>query len=233
MLSLNSKITRQTSSNRCSKMEKIHLQHVLPKVFLQRTDIVSDVWLKDVTFEKERLYLVEANSGTGKSSLCSFIYGYRNDYEGKILFDEEDSRQYTISQWTEMRQHHFALLWQELRMFPELTAMENVEIKNKLTGFQKKDVIRGWFEQLGIADKMDAKIGQMSFGQQQRVAMIRTLCQPFDFVFVDEPISHLDDTNSAIMGDILITEAKRQGAGVIATSIGKHIELNYDKILKL
>ncbi len=214
-------------------MEKIHLQHVLPKVFVQRTDIVSDVWLKDVTFEKERLYLVEANSGTGKSSLCSFIYGYRNDYEGKILFDEEDSRQYTISQWTEMRQHHFALLWQELRMFPELTAMENVEIKNKLTGFQKKDVIRGWFEQLGIADKMDAKIGQMSFGQQQRVAMIRTLCQPFDFVFVDEPISHLDDTNSAIMGDILITEAKRQGAGVIATSIGKHIELNYDKILKL
>lgn len=214
-------------------MEKIHLQHVLPKVFLQRTDIVSDVWLKDVTFDKERLYLVEANSGTGKSSLCSFIYGYRNDYEGKILFDEEDSRQYTISQWTEMRQRHFALLWQELRMFPELTAMENVEIKNKLTGFQKKDVIRGWFEQLGIADKMDAKIGQMSFGQQQRVAMIRTLCQPFDFVFVDEPISHLDDTNSAIMGDILITEAKRQGAGVIATSIGKHIELNYDKILKL
>jgi ABC-type lipoprotein export system ATPase subunit len=202
-------------------------------VFLQRTDIVSDVWLKDVTFEKERLYLVEANSGTGKSSLCSFIYGYRNDYEGKILFDEEDSRQYAISQWTEMRQRHFALLWQELRMFPELTAMENVEIKNKLTGFQKKDVIRGWFEQLGIADKMDAKIGQMSFGQQQRVAMIRTLCQPFDFVFVDEPISHLDDTNSAIMGDILITEAKRQGAGVIATSIGKHIELNYDKILKL
>lgn len=214
-------------------MEKIHLQHVLPKVFLQRTDIMSDVWLKDVSFEKERLYLVEANSGTGKSSLCSFIYGYRNDYEGKILFDEDDSRQYAISQWTEMRQRHFALLWQELRMFPELTAMENVEIKNKLTGFQKKDVIRGWFEQLGIADKMDAKIGQMSFGQQQRVAMIRTLCQPFDFVFVDEPISHLDDTNSAIMGDILITEAKRQGAGVIATSIGKHIELNYDKILKL
>ena len=214
-------------------MEKIHLQHVLPKVFLQRTDIVSDVWLKDVSFEKEKIYLVEANSGTGKSSLCSFIYGYRNDYEGKILFDADDAREYNISRWTEIRQRHFALLWQELRMFPELTAMENVEIKNKLTGFQKKSVIEDWFEQLGIADKMDSKIGKMSFGQQQRVAMIRTLCQPFDFVFVDEPISHLDDTNSAIMGDILVREAKRQGAGVISTSIGKHIELNYDKILKL
>jgi len=214
-------------------MEKIHLQHLLPNVFAQRTDIESDIWKKEVTFEKEKLYLVEANSGTGKSSLCSFIYGYRQDYEGIILFDTDDARHYTIQQWTEMRKKHFALLWQELRMFPELTAMENVEIKNKLTGYQKKATIKQWFEELGIADKMDAKIGHMSFGQQQRVAMIRTLCQPFDFAFVDEPISHLDDTNSAIMGRILMDEAHRQGAGVIATSIGKHMELNYDKVFKL
>ena len=214
-------------------MEKIHLQHLLPNVFAQRTDIDSDIWKKDVVFEKEKLYLVEANSGTGKSSLCSFIYGYRQDYEGIILFDNDDARHYTISQWTEMRKRHFALLWQELRMFPELTAMENVEIKNKLTGFQNKNTINNWFEQLGIADKKDSKMGHMSFGQQQRVALIRTLCQPFDFVFVDEPISHLDDTNAAIMGDILTTEAKRQGAGVISTSIGKHIELNYDKVFRL
>ena len=116
-------------------------------------------------------------------------------------------------------------------MFPELTAMENVEIKNKLTGYQKKKQILEWFEMLGIADKVDAKMGRMSFGQQQRVALIRTLCQPF--VFVDEPISHLDDTNSEIMGRILTAEAKKQGAGIIATSIGKHIELNYDKVFKL
>ncbi len=48
----------------------------------------------------------------------------------------------------------------------------------------------------------------MSFGQQQRVAMIRALVQPFDFILVDEPISHLDDNNSKIMGDIMMTEAK-------------------------
>ena len=48
-----------------------------------------------------------------------------------------------------------------------------------------------WFEQLGIQDKMDTIVDKMSFGQQQRVALIRALCQPFDFIFVDEPISHL------------------------------------------
>ena len=73
----------------------------------------------------------------------------------------------------------------------------------------------------------------MSFGQQQRVALIRTLCQPFDFVFADEPISHLDDDNSAVMGQILTAEAKRQGAGIIVTSIGKHIDLPYDRVFRL
>ena len=214
-------------------MEKIQLINTLPNVFQTRTDISSDIWNQKVEFEKDKLYLVEANSGPGKSSLCSFIYGYRSDYQGQILFDGEETRNYSVAQWTEIRKKHFALLWQELRMFPELTAMENVQIKNKLTGYQKKKQILEWFEMLGIADKVDAKMGRMSFGQQQRVALIRALCQPFDFIFVDEPISHLDDTNSEIMGRILTTEAKRQGAGIIATSIGKHIELNYDKVFKL
>jgi ABC-type lipoprotein export system ATPase subunit len=214
-------------------MDKIQLIHTLPHVFANRDDIVSDIWQKDVTFEKGRIYLVEANSGTGKSSLCSYIYGYRHDYQGQILFDGEDTSRYTVAQWTDIRKKHFALLWQELRLFPELTAMENVEIKNKLTGFQKKKQIKEWFDLLGIADKQDTKIGRMSFGQQQRVALIRALCQPFDFLFVDEPISHLDDTNSEIMGRIMTAEAQRQGAGIIATSIGKHIELDYSQVFHL
>ncbi|MBQ6965071.1 MAG: ATP-binding cassette domain-containing protein [Bacteroidaceae bacterium] len=214
-------------------MNKIQLIHTLPNVFQSRTDIVSDIWKQDVTFEKGKLYLVEANSGTGKSSLCSYIYGYRHDYQGQILFDGEDISGYAVAKWTDIRKKHFALLWQELRMFPELTAWENVDIKNKLTGFQKKKQIREWFDMLGITDKLDTKLGRMSFGQQQRVALIRALCQPFDFLFVDEPISHLDDTNAEIMGRIMTAEAKRQGAGIIATSIGKRINLEYDQVFNL
>lgn len=214
-------------------MNKIELIHTLPNVFQSRTDIVSDIWNRDVTFEKGKLYLVEANSGTGKSSLCSYIYGYRHDYQGQILFDGQDISRYSVSQWTDIRKRHFALLWQELRMFPELTAWENVEIKNKLTGFQEKKQILEWFDMLGITDKLDAKLGRMSFGQQQRVALIRALCQPFDFLFVDEPISHLDDTNAEIMGRIMTAEATKQGAAIIATSIGKHINLEYDRVFNL
>ena len=125
------------------------------------------------------------------------------------------------------------MLFQELRLFPELTAMENVEIKNCLTHFKSRKEIEGWFEALGIADKMSSPVRLMSFGQQQRVAMIRALVQPFDFLLADEPVSHLDEANSRVMADIMTGEARRQGAGVVITSIGKHMALPYDKTYSL
>ena len=214
-------------------MEKILLNSVIPQVFSQRTEWTSDIWNTDATFEKGHLYLVEAESGQGKSTFCSYVLGYRHDYSGQVMFDDRLTSDYKVSDWVDIRKRHVSHLFQELRLFPELTAMENVMIKNNLTGFKSKEQIVEWFDMLGIGDKLDAKIGKMSFGQQQRVAMIRALVQPFDFILADEPISHLDDNNSRIMGEIMMTEAKKQGAGVIVTSIGKHMDLSYEKVFKL
>ena len=204
-------------------MNSIHLQQTLPQVFADRNSVTSDVWHQDLIFRKEEMYLIEAASGTGKSSLCSYIYGYRNDYQGIINFDETNIKAYSVKQWVDLRKHSLSMLFQDLRIFTELTALENVQLKNNLTGCKKKKEILSFFEQLGIADKINVKAGKLSFGQQQRVA----------FLFLDEPISHLDDDNSRIMGELIIAEAKAQGAGVIATSIGKHIELPYNHILQL
>ena len=82
-------------------------------------------------------------------------------------------------------------------------------------------------------DKKEEKAGKLSFGQQQRVAFVRSLCQPFDFILLDEPISHLDDENAAIMAQLLTEEADRQGAGIIVTSIGKHLPMHYDRVWNL
>ena len=214
-------------------MEKIVFHSVLPAVFAHRDDLHSEIWKQEVTLEKDHLYLVEADSGKGKSTFCSYVVGYRNDYTGQVMFDDTDTKTLKVKDWTEMRKLHISHLYQELRLFPELTEMENVEIKNKLTHFKSRQQIDEWFDMLGIGDKKDALIGRMSFGQQQRVAMIRALVQPFDFILADEPISHLDDKNSRIMADIMTDEAKRQGAGVIVTSIGKHMDLNYERTLRL
>ncbi|MBR1546525.1 MAG: ATP-binding cassette domain-containing protein [Prevotella sp.] len=214
-------------------MRQISLHQVLPQVFAQREDMVSDVWKTDVTFEQGKTCLVEAESGKGKSTFCSYLLGYRHDYTGTILFDADDVRRYTISQWVDVRQRHISLLFQEMRLFPELTAWENVEIKNRLTGhITKSDVLR-WFEMLGIEEKLHVKAGLLSQGQQQRVAFIRALTQPSDFLVVDEPISHLDDVNAQLMADIVRQVKEQTQCGVIVTSIGKQLPLEYNTILKL
>ena len=202
-------------------------------MFAGHNGIHSDVWLQDVRLERGKRYLISAESGTGKSSMCSYIYGYRQDYSGTIAFDGKDIRSLTIDQWCDIRQRHIAYLPQDMRLFGELTAMENVELKNRLTGFKTSEDIKRLFDTLGIADKLDSLASKLSIGQQQRVAIIRTLCQPCDFIMLDEPVSHLDEENNRIVARLVCDEAQRQGAGVIATSVGNHLQMDVDKLLNL
>lgn len=197
-------------------------------MFAGHDGISSEIWRQDVTLERGKRYLISAESGTGKSSMCSYIYGYRQDYSGVIAFDGQDIRQLTVAQWCDIRQRHIAYLPQDMRLFAELTAMENVELKNDLTGFKSRDEICRLFQALGIEDKQDSLVAKLSIGQQQRVAIIRALCQPCDFIMLDEPVSHLDDENNRIAADLITQEAARQGAGIIATSVGNHLKMQVD-----
>jgi len=215
------------------KMETITLNNTLPRVFAGQDSIHSEIWLHDVTLERGKRYLISAESGTGKSSLCSYIYGYRQDYSGTIAFDGKDINTLTIDQWCDVRLRHIAYLPQDMRLFGELTAMENVELKNRLTSHKSRNEILKLFEIMGIADKVDSLASKLSIGQQQRVAIIRTLCQPCDFIMLDEPVSHLDEENNRIVADLITQEADRQGAGIIATSVGNHLKIDGATIINL
>lgn len=214
-------------------MNKIIFDNVTPNVFKAISNLNSDIWQTKAVFEKGNTYLVAAESGKGKSTFCSYIMGYRHDYSGSVLFDNEDITQFNATRWTQIRQCNISHVFQELRLFPELTALENILIKNQLTQHVDENKIMKWFDRLGIPEKINTKIGLMSFGQQQRVAMMRALSQPFDILLADEPTSHLDDRNSQIMAEIMLEEAQAKNACIIVTSIGKHMQLKYDKFLQL
>ena len=119
------------------------------------------------------------------------------------------------------------------RRFPELTAMENIMIKNRLTGCKSRQWILEALERLEIAVKADTPASRLSVGQQQRVAIIRALCQPFDFILIDEPVSHLDSRNNAIVASLIDEEARANGAAVIATSVGNKITIPITRTVKL
>ncbi|MDE6180917.1 MAG: ATP-binding cassette domain-containing protein, partial [Phocaeicola sp.] len=141
-------------------MNSIELQQILPVVFAGRDSIQSDVWHQGLTLKRGEVYLVEAASGTGKSSLCSYIYGYRDDYQGIICFDGKNIRHLSVDNWVDIRKRSVSMLFQELRLFTELTAWENVQLKNSLTGFKSRKEIRLCFERFGIADKWDTPIAK-------------------------------------------------------------------------
>lgn len=214
-------------------MNSITLEKTLPRVFVNEDIPGSDVWKSEITFKKGESYLIEAVSGGGKSSMCAYIFGARTDYEGRILFDGEDVSSLTVNDWLSLRRTSLAYLPQELSLFPELTAWENIQLKNRLTNHASDKQIEQWMEQIGIAFRRDFPVGRMSIGQQQRVAIVRSICQPFDFIMVDEPVSHLDDRNNDIAATIISEEAQRQGAGIISTSVGNHLHINYTSRLKL
>lgn len=215
-------------------MESITLRHVVPDAFADDPiSGTSDVWGCDVTFRKGEYYLVEAASGTGKSSLCSYLYGFRNDYAGSILLGGEDCRTFSAARWGDVRRRSLSLLFQDLRLFGELTVAENLALKNDLTAFKTPGQIERLLEAAGIACKRDTPVGKLSFGQQQRVAFVRCLCQPFDFILLDEPVSHLDAANGEVLAGLLSEEAQAQGAGIVVTSVGSRLELPYHKILTL
>ncbi len=212
------------------KIDSIRLDNVLPRVFLgsEKDSPVKDsaVWLRQLSFRRPAAYLVEAESGTGKSSLCAFIYGNRRDYTGRIFFNNTDISTFSIRQWCDIRRTSLALLPQEMRLFPELTALENIQIKNRLTDRYSESEIISMLDRLEIGHKAKQPAGRLSIGQQQRVAIVRTLCQPFDFIFLDEPVSHLDSRNNAIAAALIAEHAKANDATIITTSVGNPLLLD-------
>ena len=206
---------------------------MLPRVFVNENIPESDVWDEELTLYRGNNYLIEAASGGGKSSMCAYVYGARVDYEGELSFNGKDTRGFSIAEWQEIRRRHIAYLPQELDLFPEMTAWENIQLKNTLTNhFGDKDIER-MLDELGIASRRDYPAGRMSIGQQQRVAIIRSLCQPFDVILLDEPVSHLDEGNNRIVAGMIAHEAERQGAAVISTSVGNPLLLPNAKKLSL
>lgn len=204
-------------------MKEIVLRGVLPRVFENDAARPSDIWRGEVAFRRGEFYIVEAASGTGKTSMCAFIYGLRRDYLGSICFDTANIKDMGIGEWQCLRRGSLSYVPQDLDLFEELSAYENVELKRRLTDDVDSRRVDEWFERLGIADRRDYLVGKMSIGQRQRVAIIRALCQPFDFLLLDEPVSHLDLANNRIAAEIVVEEARRRGGGVIATSVGNHL----------
>ncbi|MBO9683664.1 MAG: ATP-binding cassette domain-containing protein, partial [Flavisolibacter sp.] len=208
-------------------------QNLLPLYFEESKKQTSEIWGKDLRFEKGEMIKIVAPSGSGKTSLTHFVYGTRNDYSGTITFNGNNTRQFSFENFANWRKDHFSIVFQDLRLFPEQTVFQNIDIKRQLNPFHPPEKIQKMAERLGIGKKLDSKAKTCSYGEQQRVAIIRALMQPFDFLMLDEPFSHLDNVNRQIAMELMTEEANIRGASIILADLQRIDFFPYTKIFHL
>lgn len=208
-------------------MNEIKINQVIPHPLKDFGFDKSEVWNNTITFEKGKYYQIIANSGVGKSTLINIIYGDRKDYDGEVFFDDINISTFNVKKWNELRRSKLSYVFQGLHLFEELTLLENIQLKNGLTNHVSEKQIIEWVKTIGLEKHLNQKALHLSFGQRQRIAVIRAFCQPFDFILLDEPFSHLDDQNKNLLMNMIEKEAIKNNAGIILTTL----EFNNDKRL--
>lgn len=214
---------------------QIQLQQVVPiplkDRFAQRQ---SDIWNACVSFAEGEWVKIKAPSGTGKTTLIHILYRLRNDYEGGVRWGKENLQQISPAALAQLRQQEVSIIFQDLRLFAHLTARENIELNRVLQQpFYESGKIDEMAELLNVGHVLDQRAGLCSYGEQQRIAIIRALVQPFTWLLMDEPFSHLDKANTVKAAALIAAECAKRKASFILTDLDEDDHFNYSKRLQL
>ena len=198
---------------------QIKLQQIIP-TFIETEKISgSQIWNNNVVFNSGQKIEIVAPSGSGKTSLIHFLYGLRKDYNGSILYDNHSISSFDAEKFATYRQQNISIVFQDLRLFAEQTVLQNLEIKRQLQPYHAESKIEAMAKRLGIQNKLHKLCKTCSYGEQQRIAIIRSLQQPFNFLLLDEPFSHLDEANRQKAMELIEEETAARNAGILLADL--------------
>ena len=194
----------------------------------------SDIWNRQLEFAKGEWVKIKAPSGTGKTTFIHILYKMRGDYEGTVSWNSNDLKQLSGDALAALRQQQVSIIFQDLRLFPNLTARENIELKRILhKPIYESSMIETMAERLGVSHILQQRAGLCSYGEQQRIAIVRSLVQPFDWLLMDEPFSHLDQDNIIRAAALITEECSKRGAGFLLTDLDEDSHFKYTRFLTL
>lgn len=212
---------------------QLEIQGILPTYIDERKTKLSEIWGKNLVIKKGEYIKIIAPSGSGKTSFIHFLYGMRKDYSGNIFFNQKNIGGYTAETFAALRKNNVSIIFQDMRLFSKQTAKENIEIKRQLNPYHPPEKVSEMAERLGIGDKLQSTCETCSYGEQQRVSIIRSLMQPFDFLLMDEPFSHLDNENAKTAMELILEESKKREAAIIFSNLELVDYFPYSRLLYL
>ena len=209
----------------------IELNNLVPDPLPEKIVEASGIWGGELRIETRSKVLVSAQSGMGKSTLLHILYGLRQDYTGTAKVDGTCLRQFSTQEWERVRRERISLQFQDLRLFPNLSARENLLLLPQSNPAAPS--LEEMAERLEMTPFLNQSLSTLSQGQRQRMALVRTLRKPFRFLMLDEPFSHLDETNQMSACSLIEEIVDRNQAGLLVSSLGSTPHLPLDQIIEL
>ena len=172
--------------------------HEVTKTYCRRQHEVVAFKAASLDIAQGEYVAVVGPSGSGKTTLLSMLGGMLSPDAGKVWFDGESLYDLPIAARTQRRRERIGFVFQTFNLVPYLTALENVSVPLFLSGVAKseqRDRAVALLEQVGLGNRIDHKPSELSTGQQQRVALARTLANNPRLILADEPTGNLDPTS--------------------------------------
>jgi ABC-type lipoprotein export system ATPase subunit len=215
---------------------QIFVDHIVPDPLKERlANRPSDVWNAAIQFNQPDFIKIKAPSGSGKTTLIHLLYQLRKDCSGSIRIDSKKTSEFSFEELATLRQQKLSIIFQDMRLFPQLTAWENIELKRNMTTLPActAEAAKEMVAMLGVSHVLQQTAATLSYGEQQRIAIIRALVQPFEMLLMDEPFSHLDMANAQKAADLIAAECHRRNAGLLITDLDDDQFFDYTRFLQL
>lgn len=190
----------------------------------------------NLAFERGEFVAVMGPSGSGKTTLLNLIGALDKPTKGKVYIDEEDLTTLDEGKLTKIRRNKIGFVFQFYNLIPVLTAFENVELPMLISGKNKEDRRRRAFqllEMMGLSDRGEHRPDELSGGEQQRVAIARSLANEPSIILADEPTGDLDTKTGQEVILALHDAAKKENVTVVVVTHDPVVTEKADRILEM
>ncbi len=181
----------------------------------------------------ERVAIV-GESGSGKSTLLGLMAGLDTPTRGRVTIDGQDLARLSERALARLRGATCGFIFQGYRLFPTLTASENVRAPLELLGLpDAKNRAKMWLDRVGLGARGEHRPAQLSGGEQQRVALARALAHGPRLLFADEPTGNLDSATGAAMAELLFTLGHDSGAALVLVTHDRALAARAERCITL
>ena len=209
-------------------LKNISLHYMLKQ---EKINILNNISLK---IKKNERVSIIGESGSGKTSLLMIMAGLQRASDGLMVFENDNFTNIPEEQITEIRKSKIGMIFQDFYLLPNYSALENVMFPleiNKLINPKKKAI--AILEELGLGKKINNLPSELSGGEQQRVAIARSISFNPEIILADEPTGNLDAKNSSIVIKILFDYSKRYQKSLVLVTHDENLAKKSDKIIRI